>query len=105
MNRSLLNVIMGGMGTKSQGTGKAKEIVGQATFTNVDQTVEWMGDAKNIIIVPGYGLCAAQAQYPIAELVKTLTERGSKVRFAIHPVAGRMPGRDKNLKDYSRPSL
>uniref|UniRef100_A0A914EIL4 proton-translocating NAD(P)(+) transhydrogenase n=1 Tax=Acrobeloides nanus TaxID=290746 RepID=A0A914EIL4_9BILA len=91
MNRSLLNVIMGGMGTKSQGTGKAKEIVGQATFTNVEQTVEWMSDAKNVIIVPGYGLCAAQAQYPIAELVKTLTERGCKVRFAIHPVAGRMP--------------
>lgn len=49
-------------------------------------------DAKDVIIVPGYGLCAAQAQYPIAELVKVLKERGSKVRFAIHPVAGRMPG-------------
>jgi NAD(P) transhydrogenase len=92
MNRSLPSVILGGVGTKSKGTGKAKEIVGEATFTSVDETVEQLKDAKNIIIVPGYGLCAAQAQYPIAELVKTLRERGTNVRFAIHPVAGRMPG-------------
>lgn len=53
------------------------------------QTVELLADAKNVIIVPGYGLCAAQAQYPIAEMVKLLTERGTKVRFGIHPVAGK----------------
>jgi NAD(P) transhydrogenase len=92
MNRSLMNVILGGMGTKSKGTGKAKEIVGTATETNVEQTVEWLADAKNVIIVPGYGLCAAQAQYPIAEMVKLMRERGINVRFGIHPVAGRMPG-------------
>jgi NAD(P) transhydrogenase len=92
MNRSLMNVILGGMGTKSKGTGKAKEITGTATETNVEQTVEWLADAKNVIIVPGYGLCAAQAQYPIAEMVKVMKERGINVRFGIHPVAGRMPG-------------
>lgn len=48
--------------------------------------------AKDIIIVPGYGLATARAQYPVAELVKVLKERGTRVRFAIHPVAGRMPG-------------
>ena len=60
-------------------------------FFFILQTVEMMNNAKSIIIVPGYGLCAAQAQYPIAELVKNLTERGIKVRFAIHPVAGKTP--------------
>ena len=49
-------------------------------------------NSKNIIITPGYGLCVAKAQYPIAELVELLKKRGKKVRFGIHPVAGRMPG-------------
>ncbi|VDK40514.1 unnamed protein product, partial [Anisakis simplex] len=88
MNRSLLNVVLGGMGTKSQGGGKAKAIEGTATETNTQQTVDLLAEAKNIIVVPGYGLCAAQAQYPIAEMVKLLRERGKNVRFGIHPVAG-----------------
>ncbi|XP_023664308.2 NAD(P) transhydrogenase, mitochondrial [Paramormyrops kingsleyae] len=92
MNRSLANVILGGYGTSSTGTGKPMEITGTHTEINVDQTVEMIREAHNIIITPGYGLCAAKAQYPIAELVKMLMEQGKKVRFGIHPVAGRMPG-------------
>uniref|UniRef100_A0A915LXZ2 NAD(P) transhydrogenase, mitochondrial n=1 Tax=Meloidogyne javanica TaxID=6303 RepID=A0A915LXZ2_MELJA len=92
MNRSLINVILGGVGTKSQKSGPAQQITGTAQFTDVDQAAEMIKDAKKIIIVPGYGLCAAQAQYPIAELAKVLDSRGTKIRFAIHPVAGRMPG-------------
>ncbi|KAF1377448.1 hypothetical protein PFLUV_G00200920 [Perca fluviatilis] len=92
MNRSLANVILGGYGTSSTGTGKPMEITGTHTEVNVDQTVDMIKDAQSIIITPGYGLCAAKAQYPIAELVKLLKDAGKKVRFGIHPVAGRMPG-------------
>ncbi|XP_005810073.1 NAD(P) transhydrogenase, mitochondrial-like [Xiphophorus maculatus] len=92
MNRSLANVILGGYGTSSTGTGKPMEITGTHTEVNVEQTVDMIKEAHNIIITPGYGLCAAKAQYPIAELVKMLAEAGKKVRFGIHPVAGRMPG-------------
>ncbi|GAA6101674.1 NAD(P) transhydrogenase, mitochondrial [Tachysurus ichikawai] len=92
MNRSLANVILGGYGTSSTGTGKPMEITGTHTEVNADQTVEMIKEAQNIIIVPGYGLCAAKAQYPIADLVKSLTDKGKTVRFGIHPVAGRMPG-------------
>ncbi|XP_078406264.1 NAD(P) transhydrogenase, mitochondrial-like [Cetorhinus maximus] len=92
MNRSLVNVIVGSYGTSSTGIGKPMEITGTHTEVNVDQTVEMIKEANDIIITPGYGLCAAKAQYPIAELVKTLINQGKKVRFGIHPVAGRMPG-------------
>merc|ERR1740131_678806 len=68
MNRSLPNVILGGFGTGSTGGGKPMEITGTHTEANVEQTVEMMTAAKNIIIVPGYGLCVAKAQYPIAEM-------------------------------------
>jgi NAD(P) transhydrogenase len=89
MNRSLPNVILGGFGTTS---GPAKSITGTHTEWNVDQSVEAITEAKNIIITPGYGLCVAKAQYPLAEMVKVLKEKGKNVRFGIHPVAGRMPG-------------
>jgi H+-translocating NAD(P) transhydrogenase len=92
MNRSLPNVILGGFGTDSTGTGKPMEITGTHTEVNVDQTVEMIKEAQNVIITPGYGLCVAKAQYPIAELVDILRKKGKKVRFGIHPVAGRMPG-------------
>merc|ERR1719290_410471 len=83
---------MGGWSTSSTGTGKAMEITGEATIWKVDETVQAMVEAKNIIIVPGYGLAVAKGQYPVAELVKILVQKGKKVRFGIHPVAGRMPG-------------
>merc|ERR1711978_693922 len=92
MNRSLPNVILGGFGTGSTGTGEAMAITGTATVWDVDQTVQAMVDSKNIIIVPGYGLAVAKGQYPVAELVNILKKKGKNVRFGIHPVAGRMPG-------------
>lgn len=92
MNRSLMNVILGGYGTSSTGTGKAMEITGTHTEVNAPSCVDMIVNAKNIIITPGYGLCVAKAQYPIAELVSILKSKGKKVRFGIHPVAGRMPG-------------
>jgi len=92
MNRSLPNVILGGFGTSSTGGGKPMEITGTHTEVNVDQTVEMIANARNIIITPGYGLCVAKAQYPIAEMVSILQKKGKNVRFGIHPVAGRMPG-------------
>ncbi|XP_025063497.1 NAD(P) transhydrogenase, mitochondrial isoform X2 [Alligator sinensis] len=92
MNRSLANVILGGYGTTSTAGGKPMEITGTHTEINLENAVEMIKEANNIIITPGYGLCAAKAQYPIADLVKMLTEQGKHVRFGIHPVAGRMPG-------------
>lgn len=92
MNRSLPNVILGGYGTSSTGTGKPMEITGTHTEINLDSAVDAIQNARNIIIVPGYGLCVAKAQYPIAEMVERLKNKGKNVRFAIHPVAGRMPG-------------
>uniref|UniRef100_I3MGW6 proton-translocating NAD(P)(+) transhydrogenase n=1 Tax=Ictidomys tridecemlineatus TaxID=43179 RepID=I3MGW6_ICTTR len=92
MNRSLANVILGGYGTTSTAGGKPMEISGTHTEINLDNAIDMIREANSIIITPGYGLCAAKAQYPIADLVKMLTEQGKKVRFGIHPVAGRMPG-------------
>ncbi|CAK8685581.1 unnamed protein product [Clavelina lepadiformis] len=92
MNRSLMNVILGGYGTSSTGTGKPMEITGTHTEVNADEATQIILDAENIIIVPGYGLCAANAQYPVADMVNKLTSAGKNVRFGIHPVAGRMPG-------------
>merc|ERR1739846_305096 len=88
VNRSLPNVILGGFGTSTTGTGEAMKITGEATLWNVDDTVEAMVDAKRIIIVPGYGLAVAKGQYPVAELVDILKKKGKNVRFGIHPEAG-----------------
>ncbi len=88
MNRSLPNVILGGFGTSSTGGGKPIAITGEHTEWKVDETVNAMVDAKNIIIVPGYGLAVAKGQYPVAEMVSILKAKGKNVRFGIHPVAG-----------------
>ena len=87
MNRSLPNVILGGYGTDSTGKGKPMEITGTHTEMNVEQAVEAIKEAQNIIITPGYGLCVAKAQYPIAEMVDILKKKGKQVRFGIHPVS------------------
>lgn len=88
MNRSLPNVILGGYGTSSTGSGKPMEITGTHTEMNVDNVIELIRNSKNIIITPGYGLCVAKAQYPLAEMVHILKSKGKTVRFGIHPVAG-----------------
>merc|ERR1711963_1066177 len=91
MNRSLPNVILGGFGTSSTGTGEAMAITGTATVWEVDETVKAIADARNIVIVPGYGLAVAKGQYPVAEMVSLLRKKGKDVKFGIHPVAGRCP--------------
>ncbi|EDO29891.1 predicted protein [Nematostella vectensis] len=92
MNRSLSNVLFGGYGTLSSGTGEKMKIEGTHTEIQADSAIEMLTGAKNVIIVPGYGLAVAKAQYAIADMVKTLRDKGLNVRFGIHPVAGRMPG-------------
>lgn len=91
MNRSFLSVIFGGFGeTASSGT--AKEIEGEVTSMNHEEVAELLRESKSIVIVPGYGMAVAKAQYPIHEMVDYLRKQGKKVHFAIHPVAGRLPG-------------
>jgi H+-translocating NAD(P) transhydrogenase len=85
-------VILGGYGTKSTSKGEAMQFEGEPTMTSVDETVRMLTESESVIIVPGYGLAVARAQYPLKEMVDTLRSSGKKVRFTIHPVAGRMPG-------------
>ncbi|MFA6903689.1 MAG: NAD(P)(+) transhydrogenase (Re/Si-specific) subunit beta [Gallionellaceae bacterium] len=92
MNRAFLNVILGGFGG---GEGAVAEDSGvQKTYRSgsAEDAAFMMGNADSVIIVPGYGLAVARAQHAINEMSKMLTEKGIKVRYAIHPVAGRMPG-------------
>jgi len=91
MNRSLYNVIFGTWVDPNQNKNKIKEKK-DAIETSVEQVTELITQSKNIIIVPGYGLAVAKAQYPMADIVKILKENNINIRFAIHPVAGRMPG-------------
>ncbi|KAF9265470.1 PNTB-domain-containing protein [Marasmius fiardii PR-910] len=89
MNRSLTNVLFGGIeATAVQET----KIEGTITKASVDDTVEALSNADNVILVVGYGMAVAKAQYAISEMCSILRSRGVNVRFAIHPVAGRMPG-------------
>jgi NAD(P) transhydrogenase len=90
MNRSLANVILGGYGTTTSTAAKGEKL--QHAEVDVAGAVDSLTTARSVIIVPGYGLAVANAQYAIADLVKTLTSKGVTVRFGIHPVAGRMPG-------------
>lgn len=89
MNRSLTNVLFGGLSAPAQ---TQKKIEGEVTQTSIDDTVEALSSAESVIIIVGYGMAVAKAQYALAEIVSMLRARGVSVRFAIHPVAGRMPG-------------
>lgn len=95
MNRSLLNVLTGGFGetagAATQGGGGSDEYVG-VTSSSAEETALLLDGAELVIVVPGYGLAVAQAQHVLAELDDLLTKNGTEVRYAIHPVAGRMPG-------------
>ncbi len=94
MNRSLVSVILGGFGTEEgarPGQGVA-EPQGEVTPIQATDTAELLRDAKSVVIVPGYGMAVAHAQYPVYEIAEWLRRRGTVVRFAIHPVAGRLPG-------------
>ena len=89
MNRSFVSVILGGFGA-AEGTAVAVE--GEHTEIMVAGTVDLIRNANNIVIVPGYGMAVAQAQHTLSEITKELEAVGKTVRFAIHPIAGRLPG-------------
>src|ERR1700682_3554485 len=90
MNRSVMSVILGGFGAAS-GTSSA-DIEGEVVPTTVDEVGAILRDASEVIIVPGYGMAVAQAQTTISEITRKLSGMGVRVRFGIHPVAGRLPG-------------
>jgi NAD(P) transhydrogenase subunit beta len=92
MNRSLLNVLVGGFGGGPAGGGGGKTEYKNVKSTSPEEAAMILGDATSVIFVPGYGMAVAQAQHVTKELGKTLEKRGAQVRYAIHPVAGRMPG-------------
>lgn len=91
MNRSFWSVIFGGFGDAPK-AGGSQEIEGEVTSITHEETAELLKEAKSVVIVPGYGMAVAKAQYPIHEMVDILRKQGKEVRFAIHPVAGRLPG-------------
>jgi len=94
MNRNFISVIAGGFGTGGGTAARKKdgEPQGEVTPISAVETAELLKDAKNVVIVPGYGMAVAQAQHAVFEITQYLREKGVNVRFGIHPVAGRMPG-------------
>jgi len=95
MNRNFISVIAGGFGGGApapKAAGAAAEPQGEVQPVSATETAELLREAKSVIIVPGYGMAVAQAQHTVFEITKLLREKGVNVRFAIHPVAGRMPG-------------
>jgi NAD(P) transhydrogenase subunit beta len=92
MNRSLTNIIVGGFGTGDAAVAIGGPVDAQVRAIAADDAAIQLAYASKVVIVPGYGLAAAQAQYGAAELAKLLEDRGVEVSYAIHPVAGRMPG-------------
>ncbi|MCL1900312.1 MAG: NAD(P)(+) transhydrogenase (Re/Si-specific) subunit beta [Promicromonosporaceae bacterium] len=94
MNRSLLAVLLGGFGADEGAAPAGEGAVYEGTHTEVTvaETAELLREARSVVIVPGYGMAVAKAQYPVATLVAKLRAAGKEVRFAVHPVAGRLPG-------------
>ncbi len=90
MNRSFISVIAGGFG--SEGIALDSEEMGEHRETNPEAVADMLKSSRSVIVAPGYGMAVAQAQHPIYEIMKKLNDHGVKVRFAIHPVAGRLPG-------------
>jgi NAD(P) transhydrogenase subunit beta len=91
MNRNFVSVIMGGFGTVAAGGDEEGE-QGEAVAIQADEVAQLMADAGKVVIVPGYGMAVANAQHAVSDLTKQLRAKGIDVQFAIHPVAGRMPG-------------
>jgi NAD(P) transhydrogenase subunit beta len=93
MNRRFLSVIAGGFGTTaSSASGGGAEAQGEVRAVDAAEAAQMLSEAKEVMIVPGYGMAVAQAQHTVFELTKALQAKGVNVRFGIHPVAGRMPG-------------
>ena len=92
MNRSLANVIFGGFGTDGGNAGGVSEIEGSITEISAEEVASELKEAKEVMIVPGYGMAVAQAQHVVKDITETLRAKEVNVRFAIHPVAGRLPG-------------
>jgi H+-translocating NAD(P) transhydrogenase subunit beta len=93
MNRSFLNVLFGGVGTVQTGAGGGKSPTGKTiTGYSIEDAKAVLEDTRIVIVVPGYGMAVAQAQHAVKELANVLAAQGTDVKFAIHPVAGRMPG-------------
>jgi len=92
MNRSFFNVILGGWGAADQNSNKSSKEQKPVKSGNADDAAFLMKNASSVIIVPGYGMAVAQAQHALREMVDTLKKNNIKVTYAIHPVAGRMPG-------------
>jgi len=91
MNRSFISVIAGGFGIEKPAA-EGEEETGEIQEMDAASVAEMLSAADSVIITPGYGMAVAQAQYPVAELASQLAAKGVKVRFGIHPVAGRLPG-------------
>jgi NAD(P) transhydrogenase subunit beta len=91
MNRSFIAVILGGFGTEAA-TSTGDQDLGEYHETTVDQLAELLDESQSIVIAPGYGMAVAKAQNQVAELTEKLRHLGKDVRFAVHPVAGRLPG-------------
>ncbi|RSK26088.1 Re/Si-specific NAD(P)(+) transhydrogenase subunit beta [Bacillus sp. HMF5848] len=91
MNRSFISVIAGGFGDQG-GSASAEGEEGEHREISAEDVADMLKQSSSVVITPGYGMAVAQAQYPIAEMTKKLREQGINVRFAIHPVAGRLPG-------------